>query len=161
MEPQREIGPKDTLYWETIEHNHHKKGRDWFWVVGIISLAIIVSSILFGNLTFAAVITLLTLLLFIESNREAEIIKVGVDKKGIYVNKSFHSFETITSFYIEQEQGIPRLILKSSKFMSPYIVIPLIADIDIDDVEFFLGYYLDQEKLQESLFQIILEYIGF
>ncbi len=161
MEPKREINSKDTLYWETIEHNHHKKGRDWFWVVGIIALALAVSSILFGNITFALIVILLTFLLFVESNREAAEIRVGMDNKGIYVDKTHYPFEDLESFYVEVDHGLPRIILKSQKLFMPLIVIPLIGDIDPEEVEFFLGYYLDQEKLQESLFQILLEFVGF
>jgi len=160
MDPQREINNKDFMYWETTEHNHTRKTSDWYWVVGIIALAFFVSSILFGNYTFSGVVLLATVALFLSSHREPEHLKIGMDGKGIYINKDHYPYETIHSFYIEDDFGVPRIFIKSKKILMPLIVIPL-GDIERDDVEFFLGYHLDNEKIEESLFQIILEYFGF
>ncbi len=158
MENQREITPQDTLYWETVEHNHSKKTADWYWVISIIALAIVVSAVILGNFTFALVITMLTIVLFMQSHRDPEIFKVGMSNKGIYVNKTFYPYEHLTSYWVETDIGVPRVIIKSSKLIMPLIIIPL-DDVHPDDIEFFLGYYLDQEKLEESLLQILVEYV--
>ncbi len=161
MDPLREITSKDFIYFEALEHNHTKKGSDWYWVVLIISLAIIVSSVLFGNITFAVVILLATIITFFTSHRDPELLKVAMDNKGIYVNNEHYPYDTLDSFWIETTYGVPRVLIKSKKLFMHLIVIPLADDIDPDIVQFFLGYYLDQEKIEESLIQIVLEYLGF
>ena len=161
MGPQREVTNKDFIYFETLEHNHTKKNGDWYWIVGIISLSIIVSSALFENFTFAIVVLLATIALFFVSHRDPEVLKIGMDSKGVYVNTTHYPYDTLESFWVETTLGMPRVIIKSRKALIPLIVIPISEEIDPDDIEFFLGYHLDQEKLEESLFQVILEYFGF
>jgi len=161
MEPFGEITSKDYIYFETLEHNHTKKSTDWYWVVGIIALAVIVSSALFGNFTFAVIILLATIITFFIANKDPEVLKIAMDNKGIYVNKEYYSYEDLESFWVEDDYGLPKILVKSKKLFMHLIVIPIAEDIDPDLIKFFLGYYLDQEKLDESLFQIIFEYFGF
>lgn len=161
MNEFREVTSKDTMSWTTLEHSHQKKSSDWYWIVSIISLVIILVSIYFENYTFAAVILFAVVVFFMQADRDPDTLKIGLDNKGIYVNKKHYPYEDIESFYLEDDFGVPRILLKSHKIFMPLIVIPYADKVDRDDLEFFLGYYLDQEKLRESTLQILLESVGF
>ena len=161
MNEFREVTSKDVMSWTTTEHSHIKKTSYWYWIVSIVSLVIILTSVYFENYTFAAVILFAVIVFFMQADRDPETLKIGLDNKGIYVNKKHYPYEDIDSFCIEDSFGVPRILLKSHKVFMPLIVIPFANKVDRDDLEYFLGYYLDQEKLQESTFQILLESIGF
>jgi hypothetical protein len=65
------------------------------------------------------------------------------------------------SFWIEEEYGHPRLIIRSNKTLMPYLVILVPDDIDTDDLTEFLLDHLPGEELHEPFLQQVLERFGF
>lgn len=160
MDDRREVTSKDVMYWDTTEHTHTQKTSDWYWIVSIVALVIILTSVFFENYTFAAVILFAVVVLFLQSDREPEKLKIGIDNTGIYVNKKFYPYDDLDSFYIEDSFGVPRILIKSHKIFMPLIVIPFAEEVDRDDLEYFLSYYIDKETLHESRLQIFMESLG-
>ena len=160
MDEFREVTRTDIMFWETIEHTHTKKTSDWYWIVSIIALIIIFASVYFENYTFAAVMLFAVVVLFMQADRDPEKLKIGMDDQGVYINKTHYPYDSLDSFYIEDTFGTPRILIKSHKLFMPLIVIPFGDAVDRDDLEHFLGYYIDKEKLHESGLQILLESLG-
>jgi hypothetical protein len=161
MEDFREVTSKDVMFWDTVEHTHTKKTSDWYWVVSIVALIVIFTSVFFENYTFAAVMLFAVIVLFMQADRDPEKLKVGLDNQGVYVNKTHYPYDDLDSFHIEDSFGVPRILIKSHKLFMPLIVIPFDEEVDRDDLEHFIGYYIDKEKLHESGLQIFMESIGF
>ena len=46
----------ETLLWEAYEYEPKERSADWYWIVGIIALAICVVSLIYGNIIFAILV---------------------------------------------------------------------------------------------------------
>jgi hypothetical protein len=150
----------NSIEWEALEHHHDKKSSDWYYAVGIIAAAIIFAAIMFGNLTFAIFILVSTVTLCMLAARPPRIFEVNVSEVGVIVGNSFYRKENLRSFWINEEEFPPALLLESSRPFFPYIVIRL-EDTPPDEVRELLLQYLPEKKHEEPLLQKIAEYLGF
>ncbi len=149
------------IAWEAPEHHHIDRTSDWFWAVGIIAVAASVVSILLDNVLFSIVILLggATMILF--GHKHPGMVYYEVSARGLRINDTFHPYDTLAEYGIDEEapEG-PILLVKSKHLFMQLIVIPLPYDI-IDDVDFTLGQKLLETHIQEPFSHRLLEFFGF
>jgi len=148
------------LHWETHEYEERRRSSDWFWAVGIITLAIVVTSIILGNILFALVILIGGFALILYAVRKPQKIDVVVDHRGVVLDKFFYPYHTLESFWVEEHENHPRILIKSQKLFMPYLIVPL-GDTDIDEAREQLSHHLPEVFHSESIFHRLLEYLGF
>lgn len=147
--------------WQAPEYPYRKKSNDWYWTVGIISTALVVTSIIFGNVLFGVVIGLGVFTLTMFASRKPEIIIVDISDKGIVVNKTLYPYASLESFFVDLENhNGPKLILKSKKVIIPLITIPLAIE-NTDELHSFLLTHLKEEVFEPGLMQTIFDRLGF
>lgn len=147
--------------WHTHEYVYREKTQDWFWVVGIISVAIAVTSIIFGNILFALVILIGAFVMALFAARKPNVVEIDINEKGIIIDKEKYPYHELRSFWIDETHydGI-RLVVRLKKSLMPYIMIPITRD-DIDEIRTFLETKLDSEPFKESAVQMLFERLGF
>jgi hypothetical protein len=150
------------LEWKTFEHEHIHKTSDWFWALGIISVAGAVTSIIFSNILFAGVILIGAFVLGMHATKKPSLVHFRITNRGIIIDNIMHPYSSLESFWVEDEDEHkdPKLLVKSKKLLSPHIVIP-IKHVSPDDVRDQLLEYIDEEEDSESLAQKIMESFGF
>jgi hypothetical protein len=153
-------GPTHKIIWEAFEYNHTEKGQDWFWAVGIISLAIAVTAVIFQNYLFAVLIIVSAITLSLYATRKPEIVHCEVNTKGIIMHKTMYLYAHLSAFWVEDQYGETKILVRSEKLLSPLIVVP-IEDADHEEVRMFLRRYLPEEEIHEPLGQKVMEYFGF
>lgn len=147
--------------WEAPEHHHIEKGGDWFWALGIITVAAVVAALFFGNTLFALLLGIAGLVLGLYANKEPRIIPYGVTMRGLRVGDSLFPYSTLKSFYIDDEDPRgPQLLARSEKTFMPLIVMPLPPEY-VDDIEDILALKLPEEFLEEPFVNKLLEFLGF
>jgi len=149
------------LEWNAPEHEHKERSSDWFWSVGIISIAISIVSIIIGNIIFGILILVSAFSLALFINRKPEDTHVLVNEKGIQDNKIFYPFETLSEFWIDTEHPHKKIILESKKALMPLIVVPIGDEVDTNKLRSHLENYLKEEYHSLPLVEKILEYFGF
>lgn len=153
------------INWKTIEHYHEEKSSDWYWILGIITIASAILSIYFGNILFAIVILLSAFTMILHLQSEHSEIEVSVNKKGIRINNTLYPHTTLESFWIEEEEEIEnipnQIIIKSQKTLVPLIIIPMPDEVDPDELREYLLNYLDEEELDEPFSHRLMEFLGF
>lgn len=155
------------MVWEEYNHLYFPKDKDWKWSVAIISITIALISFMFSNITFGMLILISTTVLLIHAFNEPKITRFEINTKGVRVNQEFWSFTDIRSFWIEdnREHHIhSRILFSTSGLVDSMLVIslPLSATNDeIHDIHEELVKILPEVRLQESIFQKALEYVGF
>jgi len=150
--------------WQALEYPYKKKSADWYWTVGIISVALIVTSIIFGNVLFGVVIGLGVFTLTMFASRKPDLITVDVSDKGIIVNKTLYPYAGLESFFIDLENhNGPKLIIKSKKVVIPLITIPLATEDaeNTEELHSFLSTHLKEEVFEPGLIQTIFDRLGF
>ena len=149
------------IIWSAYEHEHIERTREWFWALGIIALSGAATSILFGNILFALLIMVAAGVLTLIARMPHELHEFELSQKGIRISESLHTFDEIIAFWVETEGGVgPTLLVDTTKFMAPNLIIPL-GDTSPEEVREFLLHYTEEVPMKEPWAHKILEFFGF
>jgi hypothetical protein len=149
-----------TLQWSAYEHEHVERGGDWFWALGIVAVCVAVTSILFHDTLFGVLVILAAGTIGLLANVPPEVVEFEISERGIRVGKVLHRYDDIISFWVEDEHGAPLLLVDTTKFMSPNLVIP-IEGLDPGDVRTLLLQHALEVPMKEPFAHKILEFFGF
>lgn len=148
------------ISWKAPEYIHTQKSADWYWIVGIISLTLATISILLSNLVFGILIIIGVFTLVLYSVKEPKTIRVEILPTGIKTNDILYPYINLESFWVEEKELAPRIILKTRKKIAPYVVI-LIGDGNPHDIREELLLHLPEIKHSEPFIEKLLIYFGF
>ncbi|MFT7507791.1 MAG: hypothetical protein ACI92I_000959 [Acidimicrobiales bacterium] len=150
-----------SIAWEAYEHHHTEKGSDWFWVLGIITLAVTITSILLGNLLFGILIFIAGLVTALHAKREPKVIPFAITQRGLRIDDKLYPYSTLESFFIDDEHPHgPQLLAQSEKLFMPLLMMPIPEEY-ADEIEDILASRLPEEHLEEPVATKILEFFGF
>ncbi|MDO8482837.1 MAG: hypothetical protein Q7S86_03395 [bacterium] len=153
-------GNKEPITWQAHEYVYREKSTDWYWAVGIITVSMAITAILFNNVLFAVFILLAFFILMMYSKRQPELLDIKIDERGIQEGNLRYHYSSIESFWVEDRFGETKLIMKSKKKAMPYITIP-IFDVDASEVRNHIKRHVREEEHAEPLAKQIMEYLGF
>jgi len=153
--------PKTAFTWKAPEYPYYEKSSDWYWVLGIIALALIVVAFLMKNFLFVLLVLLGAFAVVLYAVRIPRIITVTISGRGIQIDDRLFPYETLQSFWIFYRPGDHHeLSLKSDRTLMPYIKIPL-PDTDPNEIRELLVKYLKEAKQEESMVETLARLIGF
>jgi hypothetical protein len=148
------------ISWTAPEYMHTEKTADWYWIVGIVSVTLSVISIVFGNILFGLFIIVATGTLTLYASRPPELHEIRISDKGVQVDKVLYPYHSIESFWIEEKELHPRILLKSEKKIAPYIVI-LLGEVPAEEIRDALNTHLHEVKHSEPFLEKLLIWFGF
>jgi len=149
------------LYWNTFEYKKKEKTADWYWAVILITLSVIVISIILKNFLFAILIFVAVGSLLMFSIRDPKIVKVELNNKGIKLDKDLYPYTSLESFWVDAvEDKEAKIILKSTKKIMPFIIVP-IEEYHHEDIRNFLLNNLTEKEDHEPVSHKIMEHLGF
>lgn len=148
--------------WEAYEFKDKELKNDWFWAIGIIALAGSVAAFIFGNFLFGIFIILATGTVFLFSKIKPKLIKYEITTTGIIYEDVFYPFETLHSFWMdENDESNKKLLVKSSRLFIPILSLPYDTEETGDRIFEALSEILPDEPLQEPWGHLIMERLGF
>lgn len=157
--PQRDA----LLVWEGREYDHNPKDADWYWALGIVSVAGTIASALFGNFLLALLILIAAITIGLHAAKEPPLHRFALVDTGITVGEEFHPFEKMVSFSVlEDVEGEypPMLSVKTVSWLSPHLIIPL-EGVDADRVyAHFLDHVIEEEH-RPTLSDLVAAWLGF
>jgi hypothetical protein len=148
------------IIWNAPEHFHVKKTQDWYWSVGVISLALCAVAFIFGNIITGIFVLVATVALVLHASKEPNIVYHEINDRGIVVDDTLYPFLTLESFWIAHDIFPSKIILKSRKTFMPYIII-YIDEIDPEKVREVLLRYIAETEHREPLLKHAMERLGF
>ncbi len=151
---------KQPLRWSAYEHDHIERGGDWFWALGVVTVCVVITSIIFHDTLFALLAILAAGTIGMLANIPPELVEFEISERGVRVGKELHRYDEIISFWVENEQGEPLLLIDTTKFMSPNLIIPIDTE-DADSIRTFLREHAEEVPMKEPLSHKILEFFGF
>ena len=152
---------KTEIFWSAQEYEQPKKSSDWFWGLGILTLALAIASLLLKNLLFAIFIVLAGFAAALYGARKPRTIKFSVTARGIQIADRFYPYESLRSFWLRYDPPRKKeLEIISKKLFMPRFVLPL-GDADPNEVRSVLERVLKEEEVEESLAEIVAERLGF
>lgn len=147
--------------WDSLEHHHVERGRDWFWALGLLAVAGAAAAFIFGNALFGIVILLGAITMVVFALQEPRMIPFAILTRGIRIGNELYPYTTLESFYIDEDHTRgPQLYVKSKKLIMPLLILPLPPEY-VDDVDDLVGARLPEEHLDEPLAHRVLEFFGF
>jgi len=145
--------------WEGTEYVFEQKGGDWYWALGIIALAGMVASILFGNLILALLIMAAAGTLALSTAKHPRDHVFRITDRGVMIDENLYEYDHILSFsileYIDPSVP-PALSIKTHRMLAPHLLIPIVG---ADPVEIydFLFEHIEEGKHDESVVDRIIE----
>lgn len=148
------------ITWEAPEHYYQERGKDWYFILTILVVALGVSALLFNNVLFALLIFVSGGTLALASLKRPSIIPYGVSVRGIRIDEDLYPYTTLAAYHIDEEDSRgPQLMILTKKRFTPLIVIPLPEEY-IDDVEDIIRDRLEEKYLEEPAFFKLIERFG-
>ncbi|HEX7724456.1 MAG TPA: hypothetical protein VF438_01825 [Candidatus Paceibacterota bacterium] len=148
------------ISWNAPAHIYVEKKPDWYWAVGIITLALAVTAFLFGAFINGLFIIVAALALVIHASRPPHIVKYEINDRGLVADDTLYPFVTLDSFWIPHDEFPAKILIKSRKLLMPYIVI-YIEGVDPENVRQILLTYIAATEHHEPLIQRVHEWLGF
>lgn len=151
----------DALTWHTQEHTARTRQPDWYWILGIIAVALAITSILFGNILFAVVIVTGAFAIGFASVSTQNVYKVSITKRGILIDNTLFPYDNILSFCIFDNEDEPAtLSLRTKSIFAPQLSIPIVG-IDPYEVYETLTFFIEEEVHEEGIFDRLVDFLGF
>lgn len=152
---------EEFLSWQTTERQSRSRTPDWYWVLGIFAVTLAIASIIFGNFLFAVVILTGALAIGFASVGSNTEYSVALTPRGVLIDTTLYPYENIISFCIfEYENEVPMLSLRTKSIFSPQLNIP-ITNADPYEVYDVLLSYIEEEIHEETLFDRVVDFLGF
>lgn len=159
-EPVHQKLPR-TVSWDAPEFIYYEKTSDWYWALGIITLALFVIAVFGRNFLFGTFILLGAFTIILYASKRPRIIHIVATGAGVTIDDRLFPFEHLKSFWIfYRVGGIKELSLQSEKALVPYIKIPL-GDANPNEIRDFLLQFLREKTQEESLIDIIVHRLRF
>jgi len=160
VENELESSGENFLRWEAHEYFHTEKTVDWYWAVGIISVSIAVVAIILNNVIFGILVILGAFTLSIFASKRPDLAQIELNDKGIILHKYYYPYPSLESFWVEENDNHPKILIKSKKTFLPLINIPL-GETSGENVRNFLLNHLNEKEYMEPLLTKVMEYLGF
>lgn len=155
------------MVWEEYSHIYFPKDKDWKWSVGIISVTIALISFMFSNITFGVLILVATGVLLLHAFKEPKLVRFEINTKGVRVDQEFWAFPDIRYFWIEDNREHhlhSRILFATNGVLDSLLILNLpfsATNDEIHDIHEELVKILPEQRVNESIFQKLLEYLGF
>lgn len=148
------------IRWHAFEHGHVERGSDWFIALGVAAISIALTSIIVGNTLFGILIIAAAIVWGLTAQTPRQLVEFEISERGIRAGEAFYRFESVVSFWVEEHESRPPLLLiDTTKFMTPNLAIPL-ENIDPKLVRAYLLEHVDEVPMKESVAQKFLELLG-
>lgn len=148
------------IRWRAYEHEHIERTSDWYWALGIFAVSTALISVLFGNILFAILILVAAATLGILAQSPPPLVEFELSDRGVRVGETMHRYEEIISFWVEDHDANPPILLVDTiKWMSPNLIIPL-QDVDHQLVRAYLTERAEEVPMKEPVWHKILEFFG-
>lgn len=149
---------KKSLSWSATEETSQKT-PDWFWTIVLISTVVAVAALLVHNWLFAILVLLGGFSLILGGMKKPKAGHYAITQEGVVVNRQLFTYNNLTSFWIEEEEGPHMLILEVKNSLIRRLWIPL-GEMDSRVLRTALAAHIPQERYEKSLTEIMSDRIG-
>lgn len=148
------------ISWNAPTHRYFEKRTDWYWAVGVITLAISVVCIIFGQIITGIFVIVAAVALVLHASKPPRVVTCEVNDRGIMMDGVLYNFLALESFWIPHDELPPKLLVKSRKLFMPLIVI-YIDEVDPEEVRAVMQKYIAETEHHEPFLKHFLEWLGF
>ncbi len=148
------------IQWSVDTHEHHERSIDWYWGLGLGSLAAAALAVFLGNVLLAVIIFLASGSLGVLVYRGPREHTVGVNPRGVSMDGTLYRWSGIDSFWIEQDKRDPHLLITTQGILHPQLVIPLNDPNRRESVRAYLRRYIKEEEQHPHMGHHVAQMLG-
>ena len=148
------------ISWHAPAHYYVEKKPDWYWVVGILTLAVAVVCFIFLQIIPGIFVIVAAVALVLHASHPPKRVYCEINDRGIIVDKVLYPFLTLDSFWIPHDEFPHKLILRSRKLFMPLIII-YVDEVDPESVREVLLKYIAETEHHEPFLKHLLDGFGF
>jgi len=145
---------KEPLYeWNGMEYAFEERGADWYWALGIITLALCVAALLFGDFLLALVIVAGGGAIALQAAKHRRTHHFAIYDNGLAIDGNLYLFKDMRDFAILEyfdEALPPALSIKTNHIFAPHLLVP-INDYDPDEIYDYVSQHLPEGMHEETL----------
>jgi hypothetical protein len=144
------------------ESEQKKRGTDWFWAVGLISIVGALVAFYFGNTIFGIFILISGGLLFYFNTKNIPPVPISITEKEItiggikYLTKKMRGFSIV-----KNSRDNETLLIRTDRFFMPLLTIAIPDNMDLSVLEETLEKRIKKEDLSESPIGALADKLGF
>ncbi len=149
------------ISWEALEYEHREKTPDWFWVLGLVSLVLVIWAVVYKSFLFAALVVVGAFTMALYASRKPRLVKFEISQKGVTIKNTLYPYKHLHSFCAREDHRGRKIIFQSQKAIMPHFSIPVRDEADFEEIKALLLEHLPEEEHPESLSEVIMERLGF
>ena len=109
------------IKWVAPEYEFHEKNPEWYWALGIITVALVLATVILHNFLFAVFAVLTGFSVGLYGARSTRITLHEINSGGVSLGNRNFNYENIDHFWINYNPPVQKeLILESKKLFHPH-----------------------------------------
>src|SRR3989344_3535114 len=96
--------------WSAPAHFYVEKRPDWYWAVGLVTVALAAICIIFGQVLTGILVVVSAIALVLHASRPPRNIYCEINDRGILIDETLYPFLTLESFWIPHDEFPHKLI---------------------------------------------------
>lgn len=152
----------NTIEWSAPEYTHKERGNDWFWTLGLITIAAVVVAIWTKNYVFAVFLAVAGFSLIMFTMRPPQEVHFIIETKGLTMGRDLHTWKDLKSFNVKNndKDAFGKLLIETKKYFLPIYTLPFPKE-KIDEIKETLLKVLPRSEIDESPSMVFMEKLGF
>ncbi|MFA5211414.1 MAG: hypothetical protein WC414_02830 [Patescibacteria group bacterium] len=141
----------DVLHeWSIPEYNENQRPKSWLIFMLLLAVLLIFYSIFTDNYLFILIITLFSIIIFLQSIQKPIILPFKITRLGISINNKFYKYGELRDFFIiyNPKEEVKMLFFETTG-LKPRLRIPLV-DEDPTQIRKTLLNFLEEDLKQED-----------
>ena len=125
-QPEDIMGPEETepVRWQATEYIHREKDHLWFVLFGLVTIVFIVVAIfVMKSLTFAILVPVMAVALFIYTRRPPRVLNYALGRHGLYINDQLFPYSSFKAFALVHGMEQYTILLVPIKRFKPGVSI--------------------------------------
>lgn len=149
------------ISWQAKSHHEHLRSRDWYFAIGLITIALIGISLITQNFLFTIFIIIATAVFFMESVRPAKMLNFFIERRGIRRENTLFPYQNLESFWVREEGKYRELALRSHHTFSSRIIFPLSEEVSTREITDILSDFLPEIPDEKNSLERLSDFLGF
>lgn len=157
--PSDGIDLTEPIAWNAPEGVRVQRGAVWYVLFAIVLAGLMALAILvFQNWTFAILLPIMAVALFVLSNKNPQTINYAISPKGIYIADTLHDFSEFRAFGLLHENGQHSILLLPVKRFSPGLTI-YFSEAEGEKIVDMLGARLPMQEIKPDALEKFIRLI--
>ncbi len=151
----------DKITWQAYEFEQPERHPNWFAVLWIFAVALIVMGIILKSYLLSVFILLAAGVVHLFAIKQPALYNFTLARESLSVGDKVHNLADFGSFWIFEYENGNVLSLEGRRIFSTHLHVPLAPEVDIETVRSLLVEAVTEKEHEESLFDILARILKF